>query len=70
LNCLGNADGIGDIRSEELFRSASFFGIDSSLVQIINNSSLQDGFNKQWSPSLVSSIVESSIRNFTPDMVR
>lgn len=50
-------------------RSADFFGIDRSLVDVIEHPDLQDGFNCAWPPKLISKVVTEKIKTFRPDTV-
>ena len=65
----GNADGLGSTRRQELLNSADFFGIDRSLVHVIDHEGLQDGMDRVWSPATISRIVTERAITFRPDMV-
>jgi N-acetylglucosaminylphosphatidylinositol deacetylase len=57
LLCLstGNADGLGDIREEELENVADFLGF--TYARTIDHSQLPDGMNNKWNRTLVATLV-------------
>lgn len=45
---IGNADGLGDIRRQELFNSYASLGVPNQFVASINDQRLQDGMTTEW----------------------
>ena len=66
---LGNADGLGAIRRAEMKRSGTYFGIDSSLISVIDHDNLQDGMDQIWPHGIISRLVSEKVSEFRPDMV-
>lgn len=64
----GNADGLGDIRVDELQKCAKLFGIDSQNLDIVDHPQLQDGMDSTWSPELISSIVLGKVAQHKVDL--
>ncbi|XP_031403574.1 N-acetylglucosaminyl-phosphatidylinositol de-N-acetylase isoform X2 [Punica granatum] len=58
---VGNADGLGNIRKEELYKACEVLKVPHQQVKVLDHQELQDGFGKAWSHSLVSEIIEEEI---------
>ncbi|KAL8010704.1 putative deacetylase LmbE-like domain superfamily [Plasmopara halstedii] len=72
LLCLsqGNFDGLGDVRVKELKASASYIGLSSGHINVLEDFKLQDGMMKQWEVSYIAKIVTKYIEEHTIDTVR
>ncbi|XAR48703.1 N-acetylglucosaminylphosphatidylinositol deacetylase [Bertholletia excelsa] len=57
----GNADGMGSLRSKELYLAAAVLKIPIQQVKILDHPELQDGFGKVWSSDLVAIIAEEAV---------
>ncbi|TIC23933.1 LmbE-like protein [Wallemia mellicola] len=53
----GNADGLGNIREQELYSSLSVLGVQPDNVNLIENAHLQDGMDKSWPEELIANVV-------------
>ena len=71
LLCLsnGNYDGLGDIRSIELQKSANKLGFPSGNVKLAQNPTLQDTPLKKWCKSEVASEVARYVKSISADIV-
>jgi len=58
----GNAQGLGVVRSKELYASAALYGIARDRVSIIDHAQLQDGMDQHWPPTLVADIVARHVQ--------
>jgi N-acetylglucosaminylphosphatidylinositol deacetylase len=66
---IGNADGIGHIRSRELQKSCQSFGIEENNIYIIDDPRLKDGMEEVWDIHIISDIVISHALRIQPDLV-
>ncbi|CAK9185743.1 unnamed protein product [Ilex paraguariensis] len=57
----GNADGMGNIRKEELYLASAILKVPLQQVKILDHTDLQDGFGKVWNCNLVARIIEEEI---------
>ncbi|GMF27596.1 unnamed protein product [Phytophthora lilii] len=59
LLCLsrGNFDGLGDIRVKELKACATYIGLSTDHVKVLEDPKLQDGMKNQWDVAHVAAIV-------------
>ncbi|XP_044511376.1 N-acetylglucosaminyl-phosphatidylinositol de-N-acetylase-like isoform X5 [Mangifera indica] len=62
----GNADGMGNIRKDELYRACAVFKVPPEHVKILD----QDGFGKVWNHNLLAKIVEEEVITHAIDLVR
>ncbi|KAK4683873.1 N-acetylglucosaminylphosphatidylinositol deacetylase, partial [Tremellales sp. Uapishka_1] len=55
----GNAAGLGEKRSKELYASYEVLGVPQSHVELVDNELLQDGMTgwHQWQPAIIANIV-------------
>ncbi|KAH1236435.1 putative N-acetylglucosaminyl-phosphatidylinositol de-N-acetylase [Glycine max] len=67
---IGDADGKGNIRKQELFQACVALKVPMQQVKIVNHPDLQDGFGKVWNHSLLAKIIEEEITSRCIDMVR
>ncbi|GJW73979.1 probable N-acetylglucosaminyl-phosphatidylinositol de-N-acetylase isoform X1 [Tanacetum coccineum] len=65
----GNADGIGDVRKEELYRASAVLKVPSQQVTVMDHPDFQDGFGKVWDSSMLSKIVEKEVRDHAIDTI-
>ncbi|KAM7278468.1 hypothetical protein ACFE04_005602 [Oxalis oulophora] len=57
----GNADGMGKIRSDELYQACAVLKVPLQQVKVLDDLNLQDGFGLPWNHDLVAKIVEEEI---------
>ncbi|XP_074280947.1 putative N-acetylglucosaminyl-phosphatidylinositol de-N-acetylase [Silene latifolia] len=60
---MGNADGMGSIRKDELYKACATLKVPLNQVAIVDHPQLQDGFGQRWNHSLIAKLVEDSIRS-------
>jgi hypothetical protein len=60
---------LGEIRAEEIMKSSKVFGIRHENVILIDDPGLQDGFQYNWSPEIISTIIYEYSCKFCIDMV-
>ncbi|KAL2929138.1 putative N-acetylglucosaminyl-phosphatidylinositol de-N-acetylase [Bienertia sinuspersici] len=65
----GNADGMGDIRKDELYKACAMLKVPREQVAILDHPELQDGFGKVWNHTLIAKIVEDSISSHGIDLI-
>lgn len=65
----GNADGIGDVRKEELYKASSVLKVPPQQVTVMDHPDFQDGFGKVWDRNMLSKIVEKEVRDHAIDMI-
>ncbi|KAK7363256.1 hypothetical protein VNO77_05390 [Canavalia gladiata] len=66
---IGDANGKGNIRKQELFQACIALKIPMQQVKIVNHPDLQDGFGKVWNHSLLATIIEEEITNRCIDLI-
>ncbi|KAI0346692.1 LmbE-like protein [Trametopsis cervina] len=54
----GNADGLGDVRRDELSRSLDVLGIEAGRRQLIDHPDLQDDITLKWNKSIITQVLE------------
>ncbi|KNA24845.1 hypothetical protein SOVF_011980 isoform A [Spinacia oleracea] len=59
----GNADGLGNIRKDELYKACAMLKVPLKQVVILDHPELQDGFGKVWNLTVIAKIVKDSIRS-------
>ncbi|KAK3231982.1 hypothetical protein Dsin_003863 [Dipteronia sinensis] len=57
----GNADGIGNIRKDELYHACAVLKIPLKQVKVLDHVDFQDGFGKLWNRNLMAKIVEEEV---------
>lgn len=65
----GNADGVGAVRKEELYRASSILKVPPQQVTVMDHPDFQDGFGKIWNTSTLSVIMEKKIRDQGIDII-
>lgn len=66
---VGNYEGMGDIRKEELLKSALLYNILRDNIYIIDHIKLQDGMNNIWCKDLIADIIIQHIKIIKPNIV-
>ncbi|KAE8125887.1 hypothetical protein FH972_020655 [Carpinus fangiana] len=66
---IGNADGKGDIRKEELLRACAILKVPLQQVKILDHPDLQDGFGRVWNHTLLAKIIEGEIISYGIDSI-
>ncbi|KAL4426171.1 hypothetical protein ABPG77_007453 [Micractinium sp. CCAP 211/92] len=71
LLCLstGNADGLGRVRSKELYRACSILGVEPEDVVLVDDARLPDGMHQHWQPEAVAEHVAQAVQRFRPSQV-
>ncbi|TYH75675.1 hypothetical protein ES332_D04G036600v1 [Gossypium tomentosum] len=71
LLCLsiGNADGMGSSRKDELYRACVVHKIQLQQVNVLDHPELQDGFGKVWNHGLVARIIEEEVYSHVIDVI-
>ncbi|XP_076949102.1 uncharacterized protein LOC143621617 isoform X2 [Bidens hawaiensis] len=65
----GNADNMGDVRKEELYRASAILKVPIQQVTVMDHPDFQDGFGKIWNTSLLSKIVEKKYNEHAIDII-
>ncbi|KAH9608419.1 hypothetical protein KSS87_021353 [Heliosperma pusillum] len=65
----GNADGMGNIRKDELYKACGTLKVPLTQVTILDHPELQDGFGKVWNHTLIAKLVGDSIKSQGIDTV-
>ncbi|KAL6566201.1 hypothetical protein OROGR_001816 [Orobanche gracilis] len=65
----GNADGMGNIRKEELFKASTVLKIPAQQVNILDHPDLQDGFGKAWDWNILARIIDNEMRAYSIDLI-
>lgn len=65
----GNFEGLGKIRTQELYQSCKLFHIDKEHIDIINHPQLQDGMNNNWDTDIIAEILLQNIKHSQPNIV-
>ncbi|GMP54330.1 hypothetical protein CsSME_00019534 [Camellia sinensis var. sinensis] len=64
-----NADGMGNIRKEELYQASAVLKVPLQQVKILDHPDLQDGFGKVWRCDLLARIIEEEILSHAIDLI-
>nr|XP_043613050.1 probable N-acetylglucosaminyl-phosphatidylinositol de-N-acetylase isoform X2 [Erigeron canadensis] len=65
----GNADGVGDVRKQELYRASAILKVPLQKVTVVDHPDFQDGFGKIWNSSTLSKIVEKKILDHAIEII-
>ncbi|XP_057472073.1 uncharacterized protein LOC130760680 isoform X3 [Actinidia eriantha] len=68
-HCKGNADGMGTIRKDELYKASACLKVPLQQVKILDHPDLQDGFGRVWNCELLARIVEEEILSHAIDLI-
>ena len=66
---IGNYEGMGELRKEELFKSALLYNIIRDNIYIIDHIKLQDSMNNIWCKDLIADIIIQHIKIIKPNIV-
>ncbi|KQJ85313.1 probable N-acetylglucosaminyl-phosphatidylinositol de-N-acetylase [Brachypodium distachyon] len=66
---LGNADGLGNIRKEELFKACATLNIPAEQVKVLDHQKLQDGFHEKWDHGLLVELTMEQIQLWDIDTI-
>ncbi|KAK4352659.1 hypothetical protein RND71_028177 [Anisodus tanguticus] len=66
---IGNADGMGNVRNEELYLASIVLKVPQKQVKVLDHPDLQDGFGKSWNSKLLSKIIKEEFVNCAVDLV-
>ncbi|KAH9693819.1 N-acetylglucosaminylphosphatidylinositol deacetylase [Citrus sinensis] len=66
---LCNADGMGNIRKDELHRACAVLKIPLEQVKVLDLVDFQDGFDKLWNHKSLAKIVEEEVVNCSIDLI-
>ncbi|KAL3658071.1 hypothetical protein V7S43_016915 [Phytophthora oleae] len=71
LLCLsrGNFDGLGDVRVKELKACATYIGLSTDHVKVLEDPKLQDGMKSQWDVAHIAAIVTEYVEKNKVDAV-
>ncbi|KAF8040424.1 hypothetical protein BT93_B2604 [Corymbia citriodora subsp. variegata] len=58
---VGDADGKGNIRKEELYQACATLKVPCQQVKVVDHPDLQDGFGNKWNHNLLSKIIEQEV---------
>ncbi|KAK3442945.1 hypothetical protein EUGRSUZ_B03172 [Eucalyptus grandis] len=58
---VGDADGKGNIRKEELYQACVTFKVPHQQVKVMDHPDMQDGFGNKWNHNLLSKIIEEEV---------
>ncbi|KAK1352655.1 N-acetylglucosaminylphosphatidylinositol deacetylase [Heracleum sosnowskyi] len=65
----GNADGIGNIRKEELYQASVILKVPQHQVKVLDHPNFQDGFGRVWDCDLLAEIVSEEINANSIDTI-
>ncbi|KAL6338352.1 hypothetical protein AAG906_018723 [Vitis piasezkii] len=65
----GNADGMGNIRKEELYQASAILKVPLQQVKILDHPDFQDGFGKVWNHALLAKIIEEEVISHAIDTI-
>ncbi|XP_010551984.1 PREDICTED: probable N-acetylglucosaminyl-phosphatidylinositol de-N-acetylase isoform X2 [Tarenaya hassleriana] len=65
----GNADGMGNIRIDELYRACAMLKVPLKQIKVLDYPNLQDGFGQVWSCDLLAKILEDEVTDHDIDML-
>lgn len=69
LTCLGNYEGIGERRQQEIHDSCSVLGIVPDRCVVLDDAALQDNPRKWWNEELIKDLVASHVQKWNADLV-
>lgn len=58
---VGDADGKGNVRKEELYQACATLKVPRQQVKVVDHPDLQDGFGNKWNHNLLSKIIEQEV---------
>ncbi|KAM1724769.1 hypothetical protein ACFXTH_022902 [Malus domestica] len=66
---IGDADGKGITRKEELYQASAILKVPHQQVSVLDHPNLQDGFGKVWNDSILANIIEEEITRNNIDLI-
>ncbi|KAH9886461.1 putative deacetylase LmbE-like domain-containing protein [Cubamyces lactineus] len=66
---VGNADGLGYTRRQELVQSLDVLGIEEGRRWVVDRSDLQDNFTAQWEPEVISDVLKPYVLEHRIDAI-
>ncbi|KAG2667791.1 hypothetical protein I3843_15G128200 [Carya illinoinensis] len=66
---MGDADGKGNIRKDELYQACAILKVPLQQVKIMDHPDLQDGFGRVWNHTLLAKIIEGEIMRYGIDLI-
>ncbi|KAL5544248.1 hypothetical protein UlMin_008032 [Ulmus minor] len=66
---IGDADGKGDIRKEELYQACAILKVPLQQVKFLDHPDLQDGFGKVWDHNLLAKIIGDEVISHDIDLI-
>lgn len=69
LTRLGNYEGIGERRRQEIHDSCSVLGIVPGRCVVLDNAELQDNPKKWWNEDLIKDLVAAHVQKWSVDLV-
>ncbi|KAJ0087127.1 hypothetical protein Patl1_09396 [Pistacia atlantica] len=66
---LCNADGMGNIRKDELYRACAVLKVPPEHVKVLDQVDFQDGFGNVWNRNLLAKIVEEEVITHGIDLI-
>ncbi|KAK3032674.1 hypothetical protein RJ639_036738 [Escallonia herrerae] len=64
-----NADGMGNIRKQELLQASAVLKVPVDQVKILDHPDFQDGFVKVWNCNLLADFIEEEMQNHVVDLI-
>ncbi|KAL5216269.1 hypothetical protein ABZP36_007670 [Zizania latifolia] len=65
----GNADGLGNIRKEELYLACATLKISAEHVKVLDHPELQDGFHEKWDHGLLAELTMAQAQLWDIDTI-
>ncbi|CAB4279560.1 unnamed protein product [Prunus armeniaca] len=66
---IGDADGKGITRKEELYQASAILKVPHQQVKVLDHPDLQDGFGKVWNHNILAMIIEEEINSYGIDLI-
>ncbi|GMI86695.1 hypothetical protein like AT3G58130 [Hibiscus trionum] len=66
---IGNADGMGSNRKDELYRACVVLKVQLDRVKVLDHPDLQDGFGQVWNHCLLENIIEEEVYSHVIDVI-
>ncbi|PON41263.1 N-acetylglucosaminyl phosphatidylinositol deacetylase-related, partial [Parasponia andersonii] len=66
---IGDADGKGNIRKEELYQACAVLKVPLQQVKFLDHPDLQDGFDKVWNHDLLAKIIGEEVISHDVDLI-
>ncbi|KAK9927570.1 hypothetical protein M0R45_024751 [Rubus argutus] len=66
---IGDADGAGNTRKEELYQASAILKVPHQQVKILDHPDFQDGFGNVWNRNLLAKIIEEEVVSHGIDLI-